>query len=92
MTTHVVTNHAEKVVAVAETYDEAERLALQLAIASGRAATVTESPLSLENARLRAKLCPECGSPNVKFGYRANNWDPGDADPSADCNDCGWGY
>lgn len=46
----------------------------------------------LANARLQAKLCPECGSSNVRFYRVGSNWDPGDSEPAADCYACGWGY
>lgn len=79
-------------VAVVDDQEEAERIALVLAVNTARTTTVTESPLDLANARLQANLCPECGSSNVRWYYVGSNFDPGDAEPAADCRDCGWGY
>lgn len=96
MTTLVITcwsvGNNEKPIAITDDPEEAERIALQVAVHTAHTATITESPLDLANARLRAKLCPECGSSNVSFYYVGSTWDPGDAEPAADCRDCGWGY
>lgn len=96
MTTLVITSWAigqnEKPIAVTDDAEEAERIALQVAVHTAHTVTVTESPLDLANARLRAKLCPECGSANTRFYYRGSTTDPGDAEPAADCFDCNWGY
>lgn len=36
-------------------------------------------------------ICPDCGAP-VTHWYSANQSDPGDVDPRADCTKCEWGY
>jgi len=79
-------------VVTSEAAGKAVAVVSECAVASGRSTHVEEVPYGLAHARLMHKLCPDCGSSNVTFGYLPNNWDPGDVDPTATCNDCGWGY
>lgn len=79
-------------VAVAETPEDAERIALEVSVNTARTAEVEPSPLTFKNARLKAGLCPECGSRNIHKYRVPVPGDPGDVDGAADCLDCGWGY
>lgn len=96
MTTLIITSWSvgnnETPIAVTDDPEEAERIAIEVAVHTAHTATITESPLDLVNARLQAGLCPECGSRNIHKYRRPVPGDPGDVDGAADCRDCGWGY